>query len=295
MSMFAFMGAIELGFIFAFVGIGVYLSFRVLDFPDLTIDGTFVLGGAVYALLVTFGCNPWLAMLAAFFAGCLAGLITAMLNLKFEILNLLASILTMTALYSINLYVMLGQGNLSILGLPSVLTPFYGMFGLEDYYVRIIVFALMVLITLILIWAFLSSQMGLAMRATGINPKMARAQGVNTAFHVYLGLALSNGLVAIGGSLLTQATAVIDITSGIGTIVFGLAAVIIGEALFRSRNLLIILISCIVGSVLYRVAVFLALSGFFNIDPSKNLQLVTAVIVALFLIVPRYLGVKKND
>lgn len=294
MSMFAFTGAIEMGFILAFVGIGVYLSFRVLDFPDLTVDGSFVLGGAVYVALVVAGVNPWLAMLAAFFAGSLAGLVTAMLNLQFNILNLLASILVMTALYSINLHVM-GSGNLQVGNAPSIFTPFEGLFGLKSYYIRIIIIGILVLITALIFWRFLESEIGLAIRATGINKKMANAQGVNTSFHVYLGLALSNGLVAISGSFFAQINHGMDITGGIGTIVFGLAAVIIGEALFQSRNLLVILLSCIVGSVLYRIAVFLALGGVLGVDPSKDMQLVTAVIVALFLIVPKYLGAKKYD
>lgn len=294
MNMFAFMGAIEIGFILAFVGIGVYLSFRVLDFPDLTVDGSFVLGGAVYALFVIADFNPWLCMIAAFFAGCLAGLTTAMLNLKFDILNLLASILTMTALYSINYYIM-NSGNVNFSTEPTIITPFLGLFGLRDIYMRPLIIGIFVLIIALFIWRFLTSERGLAMRATGINAKMARAQGINTTANIYLGLALSNGLVAIGGSLFAQVNRGTDISSGIGTIVYGLAAVIIGETLFRSRNLIVVLLACIIGSVLYRIAVFLALSGLFNSNPSASLQLVTSLIVALFLIVPKYLGVKKYD
>lgn len=296
--MFAFTGAVELGLVYAFVAIGVYLSFRILDFPDLTVDGSFLLGSTVCGVMILCGYNPWLAMLTASCAGMIAGLITALLNLKFGILNLLASILTMSALYTVNLRIMgiMGVSNVNLGLADTALTPFYGMFGLSDMYVRPIFVGILSLIAAFLVWRFLESETGLAMRATGINPRMAKAQGIKTDLLIYFGMGLSNALVALGGSLYIQTAIATDITGGAGTIVFGLAAVIIGETLFRTRNLFFIILSCIIGSVLYRVAVQFAFEGSgLGIDTSTDLQLITSLLVVLTLIVPRYLGAKKHD
>ena len=257
MSMFAFTGAVELGLVYAFVAIGVYLSFRILDFPDLTVDGSFLLGSTVCGVMILCGFNPWFAMFSALIAGMIAGLVTALLNLKFGILNLLASILTMSALYTINLRIMgiMGVSNVNLGLADTALTPFYNLFGLPDMIIRPLFVGILVIIVAFLVWRFLESEIGLAMRATGTNQRMAKAQGIKTALLIYAGMGLSNGLVALGGSLYIQTAIATDITGGAGTIVFGLAAVIIGETLFRTRNLLLIIISCIVGSVLYRVAV----------------------------------------
>jgi len=298
MSMFAFTGAVELGLVYAFVAIGVYLSFRILDFPDLTVDGSFLLGSAVCGVMILYGANPWLAMLSALCAGMLAGLVTALLNLKFGILNLLASILTMSALYTVNLRIMgiMGVSNVNLGVADTALTPFYGIFGLPDMAVRPIFIGVIVLIVAFLIWRFLESQTGLAMRATGINPRMAKAQGIKTDRLIYFGMGLSNGLVALGGSLYIQTAIATDITGGAGTIVFGLAAVIIGETLFRTRKLFFIILSCVIGSVLYRVAVQFAFEGSsLGIDTSTDLQFITALLVVLTLVVPRYFGAKKHD
>lgn len=298
MSMFAFTGAVELGLVYAFVAIGVYLSFRILDFPDLTVDGSFLLGSTVCGVMILCGVNPWLAMLSALCAGMLAGLVTALLNLKFGILNLLASILTMSALYTVNLRIMgiMGVSNVNLGVADTALTPFYGIFDLPDMAIRPIFIGVIVLIVAFLIWRFLESQTGLAMRATGINPRMAKAQGIKTDRLIYFGMGLSNGLVALGGSLYIQTAIATDITGGAGTIVFGLAAVIIGETLFRTRNLFFIILSCVIGSVLYRVAVQFAFEGSsLGIDTSTDLQFITALLVVLTLVVPRYFGAKKHD
>ncbi|EJF91572.1 ABC transporter permease [Bartonella tamiae] len=298
MTMFAFTGAVELGLVYAFVAIGVYLSFRILDFPDLTVDGSFLLGSTVCGVMILSGFNPWLAMFFALCAGMVAGLVTAMLNLQFGILNLLASILTMSALYTVNLRIMgiMGVSNVNLGLADTALTPFYGLFGLSDMFIRPIFVGGVVLIVAFLLWRFLESEMGLAMRATGKNPRMAKAQGVKTALLVYFGMGLSNALVALGGSLYIQTAIATDITGGAGTIVFGLAAVIIGETLFRTRNLFFIIISCIAGSVLYRIAVQFAFEGSsLGINTSTDLQLITALLVVLTLVLPRYLGSKKHD
>ncbi|MBJ6132723.1 ABC transporter permease [Ochrobactrum sp. Q0168] len=286
MSQIAFWGAVELGLVFAFVAIGVYLAFRVLDFPDLTVDGSFPLGAAVTGVLILAGLNPWLAAAIAMVAGAIAGLVTATLNVRFKILNLLASILTMIALFSVNLRVM-GRPNIALINQDTMLSPFFGH-GIPEYYVRPAFLFVLVAIAVFIVWRFLESDMGLAMRATGANPKMARAQGVQTDRQIYIGMALSNALVALGGSLFAQTNGFADVTSGVGTIVVGLAAVIIGETILRTRNLLLILIGCVLGSVIYRIAIQLALSNgnTFGLQAS-DLNIATALLVTFALILPR--------
>jgi len=285
-SQIAFWGAVELGLVFAFVAIGVYLAFRVLDFPDLTVDGSFPLGAAVTGVLILAGWNPWLSAGIAMIAGSIAGLVTATLNVRFKILNLLASILTMIALFSVNLRVM-GKPNIALINQDTMLSPFFGH-GLAEYYVRPLFLFVLVVLAVILVWRFLESDMGLAMRATGANPKMARAQGVRTDRQIYLGMALSNALVALGGSLFAQTNGFADVTSGVGTIVVGLAAVIIGETILRTRNLLIILVGCVIGSVIYRIAIQLALSNGSTVGlQASDLNIATALLVTFALILPR--------
>ena len=285
MSVIAFWGAVELGLIYAFVALGVFLAFRVLDFPDLTVDGSFPLGAAVTAVLITAGLNAWAAAGIAMIAGALAGIVTAILNVRFKILNLLASILTMIALFSVNLRVM-GKPNVALINADTMLSPFFGH-GLREFYVRPLFIGVLVIIALIAVWRFLESDAGLAMRATGANARMARAQGVDTSFQIYLGMALSNALVALGGALFAQTSGFADVTSGVGTIVVGLAAVIIGETLLGARGILIALIGCVLGSILYRIAIQLALSTDMLGLQASDLNLVTAVLVTVALILPR--------
>lgn len=285
MSQIAFWGAVELGLIFSFVAIGVYLAFRILDFPDLTVDGSFPLGAAVTAVLITTGYNPWFAALISMIAGSMAGLVTATLNVRFKILNLLASILTMIALFSVNLRIM-GRPNIAIINQETMLSPFYGH-GIPEYYVRPLFVFVLVIIAVILVWRFLESDTGLAMRATGANPRMAKAQGVKTDRQIYMGMGLSNALVALGGSLFAQTNGFADVTLGVGTIVVGLAAVIVGETLLRSRLILIILIGCVFGSIIYRIAIQLALTSDILGLEASDLNLVTAVLVTFALILPR--------
>lgn len=286
MTQIAFWGAVELGLVFSFVAIGVYLAFRVLDFPDLTVDGTFPLGAAVTGVLILAGVNPWLAALCSMIAGSIAGLVTATLNVRFKILNLLASILTMIALFSVNLRVM-GRPNIALINQDTMLSPFYGH-GVPEYYVRPLFLFVLVVVALLLVWRFLESDMGLAMRATGANAKMARAQGVRTDRQIYLGMALSNALVALGGSLFAQTNGFADVTVGVGTIVVGLAAVIIGETLLRSRLILIVLIGCVIGSIIYRIAIQFALSNGSIIGlQASDLNIATAALVTIALILPR--------
>lgn len=281
----ALLGAVEVGLVYALVAMGVFLSFRVLDFPDMTVDGGFPLGGAVSAVLISGGVHPLLSLVAAALAGALAGLITAVLNLRFRILHLLAGILTMTALYSISLRVM-GKPNVALLGLDTVITPFEGL-GLSEMIVRPIVVGGVALLVAWALARFLRTEFGLAMRATGANPRTARAQGVDTDFHIMVGIALSNALVALAGGLFAQTNGFADATMGAGTIVVGLAAVIVGETVLPSRLIGAALLGCVVGSVLYRLAVQLALSADVIGLRASDLNLVTAALVAAALILPR--------
>lgn len=284
MNLVAFFGAIEIGLVFGLVAVGVFLSFRVLSFPDLTVDGSFPLGAAVTAALIVGGVDPFLATVIAFGAGALAGLVTAGLNLRFGILHLLASILTMIALYSINLRIM-GRPNVALIGEPTVLTPFEGL-GLRNMYLRPLVAGIVLAIVACLVARFLASDYGLAMRATGSNPRTARAQGVDTTRSTYAGMAISNALVALAGALFAQMNGFADVTIGTGTIVVGLAAVIVGEAIFGTRSIALWIAACVAGSIIYRLAVALALNaGFLGLNAS-DLNLVTALLVAVALILP---------
>jgi putative tryptophan/tyrosine transport system permease protein len=289
MSAVALLGAAELGLVFALVALGVFISFRILDFPDLTVDGSFPLGAAVAATLILADWNPWAATGIAVLAGAASGIVTATLNVRFKILHLLASILTMIALFSINLRVM-GRPNVAILIQDTVLTPFYGLgqqLGLPDAVVRPLFVLAVVLIVVALLARFLTSEFGLAMRATGVNARMARAQGVSTDLHIYVGMALSNALVGLAGALFAQTNGFADVTSGIGTIVIGLAAVIVGETVVRSRVIVWMLVGCVVGSILYRIAIQVALNADFIGLRASDLNLVTALLVAGALILPR--------
>lgn len=285
MSLYAFLGTIEIGFIYGLVAMGVYLTFRILDFPDLTVDGSFTLGAAVTATLIVFGINPFLSTLIGTLAASCAGIVTAWLNLRFNILHLLASILTMTALYTINLRVM-GKPNVALIMEPTMLTPFEGL-GIPVMYLKVIFVAVCTIIGGLLLAWFLYTQYGLAMRAVGSNKRMAQANGIVVNEKVYVGLALSNGLVGLAGALFAQTNGFADSTMGIGTIVVGLAAVIIGESLFGTRSLLIIVMSCILGSILYRIAVSMALNADFLGFQASDLNLLTAVLVTLSLVFPK--------
>ena len=275
----------EIGFIYGLVAMGVYITFRVLDFPDLTVDGSFTLGAAVTATLIVLGVNPFLSTLCGTLAAASAGLVTAWLNLRFNILHLLASILTMTALYTINLRVM-GKPNVSLIMEPTMLTPFEG-FGIPAMYLKVIFVATFAIVAGLLVAWFLYTQYGLAMRAVGSNKRMAQANGIVVDEKVYVGLALSNGLVGLGGALFAQTNGFVGSTMGIGTIGVGLAAVIIGESLFGTRSILIVVMGCILGSILYRIAVSMALNADFLGFQASDLNLITAVLVTLSLIFPK--------
>ncbi len=284
MSAFAFFGALELGLIYGLVALGVYITFKVLDFPDLTVDGTFPMGAAVAATAIVAGVNPWIATLLAIIVSGLFGWVTAFLTVKCGILNLLASILTMIAAFSINIRIM-GRPNIALLGSDTILTPFEAM-G-EAMYIRPIVVGILVLISALFVVRLLNSDFGLGLRATGVNERMVKSQGASTSFYTYFGLTLSNGFVGFAGALFAQTNSFADVTSGTGTIVVGLAAVILGQTLIPGRKIWVAVTAVIVGSVLYRLAVAFALSsGMFGLQAS-DLNLVTAVLVAIALIAPK--------
>jgi putative ABC transport system permease protein len=284
LSQVALLGALEIGLVYGLVALGVFLSFRVLSFPDLTVDGSFPLGAAVAASAITGGVEPWLATLMAILAGALAGLVTAVLNVRFGILHLLASILTMIALFSINLRIM-GRPNIALLGEATVLTPLEGL-GVPGLVLRPLAVGVIVLVCMGLLAWFLQSDYGLALRATGANPRMARAQGIATGSAICVGMALSNALVALAGALFAQTNGFADITIGTGTIVVGLAAVIVGETLLPARRIALVVLACVLGSILYRLAVAFALNADVLGLEASDLNLVTAVLVGLALVLP---------
>lgn len=285
LSEIAFYGAVETGFIYGLVAFGIYLSFRVLDFPDLTVDGSFPLGAAVAAVCIMNGWNPWLATFMAIFAGMAAGAVTAFLNVKLGILNLLASILVMTALYSVNLRIM-GRPNVALLGEDTILTAWESSLSLPYFIVPVLLFALVALVAFLAMWWFMKSETGLAMRATGANPSMARAQGIATGMMIILGIAIANGLVALAGALFAQSQGSADVTMGVGVIVIGLASLIGGEAIVTPKSVMRALIGCIVGAIIYRLAIALALNADFIGLEAQDLNLITAVLVTLAIVLP---------
>ena len=288
MTSYALYGALEQGFAYGLMVIGVYLTFRVLDFPDLTVDGSLPLGAAGSAVAITSGYSPVLAIFMAACAGFTAGMVTGILNTKFKILHLLASILTMIALYSVNLRIM-GRPNMTLLGQDTVVDWFTGVTGLVPYISTPILFGVICIVAVaVLIW-FLHTEQGLAFLATGDNMQMITSQGVNTDTVVIFGVGLSNALVATSGALVAQNQGSADVNMGVGTIIAGLASVIIGETVFGDKTISRALIAALLGSVLYRVAIALALGlklGDFAITPS-DLNLITALLVVFALIMPK--------
>jgi putative ABC transport system permease protein len=271
------------GLAYGFLALGVYITFRVLSFPDLTVDGTFPLGGAVVAVLIINGVNPWAATLAAFAAGMLAGLITSSLNTKLRINALLSGILVMVALYSVNLIIM-GRSNLPLLREVTVFNHIADLLpGMKNLDVSIIFTAVLALIVFFILNWFLKTDIGLALRATGNNEQMVRGFGGNTDMTTILGVSLSNGLVALSGALIAQNQGFSDVGMGIGMIVMGLASVIIGEGLFRPKKVTWVLLAVFAGTFAYRLFVGIALRlGL----PPTNLKLVTAALVVIALAIP---------
>ena len=271
------------GLVYAFVALGVYITFRVLAFPDLTVDGSFPLGGAVAAILIINGADPWLATTAAVVSGLCAGLVTSLLNTKLRINALLAGILMMVALYSINLLIM-GRANIPLLREVTVFSQVSDLLGIGTGVTLSLVFCGCVLtfFLVILNW-FLRTEIGLALRATGDNAQMVRGLGASTDLTTILGVSLSNGFVALAGALVAQNQGFADVGMGIGMIVMGLASVIIGEGLFRPRGVTTVLLAVVGGAFAYRL--FLGIALRLGLPPS-NLKLITAALVVVALTVP---------
>jgi putative ABC transport system permease protein len=283
-SLYALIGALETGLAFALVALGAYLTFKVLDFPDLTVEGSFPLGASVAAKLMISGVDPWTATAIAALTGCLAGVATAFLNLKLRILHILAGILTAIALYSVNLHIM-DRPNIGLINMTTVYTPFERM-GIPSLYAPAVLLAIIVVVAKILVDLFLSTGIGISMRAAGANPRMAQANGIKVGQMVVIGLAIANGLTALSGALFAQMLGAADVSMGIGVIVVALAAVIGGTALMPSRFVPMLTLACVLGSILYRVALAIALStGALGLTAS-DVNLVTAVLVAIALWFP---------
>ncbi|MDK2805331.1 MAG: putative tryptophan/tyrosine transport system permease protein [Thermoanaerobacterium sp.] len=273
---------LEQGLVYGIMALGVYISFKIINFADLTVEGSFTLGAAVTAKLITSGVNPIFSIMVSFLAGGLAGLVTGFLNTKLKITELLAGILTMTALYSINLRIM-GKSNIPMLNNKSILD----YFSFAGNYRNILFFGLIMIFLVLLTNYFLQTRTGFALRATGNNQQMVRSMGINTNTTITLGLIISNAYIALAGSLVSQYQGFADAGMGIGTLVAGLASVIIGEVLFRERNILWAVISAVVGSIVYRGAIAVALTIGFN---PTDLKLLTAILVVIALSLP---GLKK--
>ena len=290
-------GAVAQGLIWGLMAIGVYITFRILDVADLTVDGSLATGGAVAVMLIRAGVNPWAALLCAFAAGMLAGFVTGVFHTKCGIPAILAGILTQLSLYSINLRIMGGKANQAV-GVDKydllVSQRYVRTVSLDNPLPLLVVFT--VVLIAVLYW-FFGTEKGCSLRATGANPNMARAQGINTNANVVLGLMVSNGLVALAGGLLAQFQGSSDINMGRGAIVIGLAAVIIGEVLcdafFRKGcNFSVRLSFVILGGIVYYLVMVLIL--WLKLDPN-DLKLFTAVIVAAFLAVPYLKGQAKSS
>ena len=281
--------AAEQAALLSFLALGVLISFRFFRFPDLTAEGSYPLGGAVAGALLVQGANPALATVAAMLAGCVAGAVTSLIHTRLRINNIVAGIITMTALYSVNLNVM-GRANVSLLATPSVFGDFVhllvrlGIPARENVLTTVILAAILLLIVAALLAWFLGTDLGLAVRATGENETMIRALGVDTSWTKLVGLAISNGFVALSGALVAQDNGFADIGMGVGILVTGAAAVMIGEALFGDRGILAWIVATLVGVVIYEALVVIALRV--GLDPI-NLKLVTAALLLASLSLPR--------
>lgn len=288
-------GAVGQGLVWGIMAIGLYITFKVLDVADLTVDGSICTGAAVCTVLITNGVNVWVAMICAIVAGMIAGFITGMLHTTLGIPAILAGILTQLMLWSVNLLVMGGKANIALsrfkYGDKVLISA-----GSSDIYMTLAILAVFVVVIVALLYWFFGTEMGMSLRSTGCNLEMSRAQGINTNFTKVFGLALSNGVVALAGALLAQQQGAADINMGRGAIVIGLAAVIVGEALFQKKttNFALRLLFVVCGAIIYwlvfQTVIFIGL-------PSELLKMLSAIVVALFLGVPylkKHLTKKKR-
>jgi putative ABC transport system permease protein len=301
-------GSLALGLAYSLTAIGVYITFRILDFPDLTVDASFPAGAAIAAVVITDSLSPWLSLPGAFVVGAMFGALTGIAHIALRINSLLASILTVTAAFTINLRIQ-GSANVPLLGVDTIYTPFldptrnqletwFGDTGIQIHrnVVTALVCGVVLVIVIVLLQLFFRTEVGIALRSTGANAQMSRAQGIDTRVYVIGGVALSNGLIGISGSLVAQHQGFADVNSGAGLIIAGLAAVIIGEVLFTGRSVSIgrSLLAVSLGMVIYRAAIGVTLSTdvdlpflpAWRLEPT-DVRLATAVVVAALLAVPR--------
>ncbi|MCE5308288.1 MAG: ABC transporter permease [Acidobacteriales bacterium] len=297
-------GSLTIGFILSLLAVGVYISFRIFDFADITAEGSITLGAACAAVLLVNGWNPLIATPVAFFAGALAGAVTGILAMRFQINRLLSGILTMTALYSVNLRI-IGRSNIPLMNEKTLVSQVESIgqkvFGAAAIHLwgwevsardlgLLILCPIVIAVAGLILYALFRTDLGTAMRATGDNAQMIRAQGVDDGTMTILGLAVSNGLIATSGALLAQYQGFADVQMGIGMVVWGLASVIIGEALVGTRDLGYAITGAVMGSVLFRLLVAIALR--WGLNPN-DLKLITASFVFLALIVPKVLAKLK--
>ena len=267
--------ALELGFIYSLVALALFLSFRILNIADMTTDGSFTLGCAVSATVAVAG-YPWLALPAAMIAGAMAGSVTAMLQTKCRVPSILAGIITNTGLYTVNLAVMGFSSNVNMLRTTTI----FSLLGMQ---LKIVPAAVISIVAAVLVVLFLNTRLGLSIRATGDNPDMVRASSINTGFTITVGLCISNALTALSGAVLAQYQKTADINLGTGMVIIGLASLIIGETVFRGRKIWVKALGAVVGCIIYRFIIAIAL----RLDlPSECLKLVSAVIVAIAIALP---------
>ncbi|AYF92287.1 ABC transporter permease [Apilactobacillus bombintestini] len=275
--------AIGQGLLWSVIGIGLYLTFRILDFPDMTVEGTFPMGAATAVTAIAHGINPVLATILAFIVGCLAGLVTGLLYTKAKIPVLLAGILVMTASYSIDLRIM-GRPNLSLLGLPTLLSGHF-LQSLPPYFDSVTLGLIVIAVVTVIVIYFLQTDLGQAFIATGDNENMAESLGINTDNMKIMGVSVSNGLIALGGALVAQNNGYADVNMGIGIIVVALASIIIGEVIFGDLTMNQRLVAVIVGSIIYRLVLLLVLQLGFN---ANDLNLISSILLAIFMGIPAF-------
>ena len=290
---YTFLGAVDLGLIWGFLALGVYITFRLLDIADLTVDGSFTTGGAVCAVCVLNGIHPLLALLISILAGFLAGAITGILHTKCKIPAILAGILTQIGLYSINLRIMGGRANLPLTTANTLFADLSVSLDINRYYIALVISLIFVIIFIALLYWFFGTELGSAIRATGNNEQMARSLGINTDTMKLLGLTISNGLVGLSGALYALYGQATDVRVGTGAIVIALASIVIGEVVISSKkgNFALRLTSIIIGSIIYRIIVALVLQLGLNND---DLKLLTAILVGIALTIPIMLNKRKQ-
>ena len=284
--------SLQQGILYSIMAMGVYITFRILNIPDLTVDGSFTFGMAT-ATVFTIAGQPFLGILLALLAGMLAGIVTGILQTQLKIHPILASILTMTSLYTVNLAVMGGKSNLSLLGKETVFTKFMELFSLQKSRSQTIVSIFICVLVIFVICVFFKTRTGLAIRATGDNEDMVRSSSINANRYKCLGLAIGNGLAAMSGALIAHYQSSADVNFGSGIVVTGLAAVIIGETFFGKHSVTIGMISAVVGMISYRIIIAFALK--IDLFPSYALKLVASCIVTIALAVPAVKEVIKQN